>query len=103
MKILFAIILASITPLTFAQKIVVTGKPIELQVNKGNYTFPDTYYDRNKGYHYITLMETERVCFLQANSNLRNVDNIAILIIDNGRTLPWTCYRYDPKYFEKDY
>lgn len=103
MKIIVAIALLFMSVSVFSQKTLITGKPIELEVNQGNYTFPDSYYDRNKGYHYVTFMGTERVCFLKEASNLASLDMVSILIVDNGRTLPWVCYRYNSQYFERDF
>jgi hypothetical protein len=103
MRLIIVVSLLIFSSVVFAEKILITGKPVELEVNKGNYTFPDTYIDRNKGYHYILLMRIERVCFLREISSLENLDKISILIVDDKRTLPWTCYRYNPNFFVKGY
>jgi hypothetical protein len=87
----------------YSERIVITGKPVTLQLHPGYFTFPETYTDRNLGYYFVTISGTNRVCYLAKQPRLSKLDTIQIVIEKNELQLPWTCYQYNRLYFEGDY
>lgn len=87
----------------YSERIVITGKPVTLELHPGYFTFPKTYTDRNMGYYFVTISGTNRVCYLKKQSELSRLDTIQIVIEKNKLQLPWTCYQYNSVYFESDY
>lgn len=82
--------------------IVISGKPVELKVHKGYFSFPESYTLRRE-YHFVTYLDTQRVCFLHQQPELVGLDRVEIMIYDHGKHLRWECYRHDPRYFLVDY
>ena len=103
MKIIGALLLSLLSLNSFAGKILVTGEPLEIEVNRDVYTFPDTYTERNKDLHFLTIMGIERVCFLKQMPQLESLDAISINILEHNRKLPWICYKFDSRFFERDF
>lgn len=87
----------------FSDRILITGKPVVLELHPGYFTFPSDYTDNNMGYHYVTLTGTNRVCYLKAQPELSHLDMVQIVIEEKGLKLPWNCYQFNPNYFEIDY
>lgn len=87
----------------YSEKIVITGKPVTLELHPGYFTFPQTYTDRNMGYYFVTIAGINRVCYLKKQPELSRLDTIQIIIEKNKLQLPWTCYQYNSVYFESDY
>lgn len=91
-----------------ADKIVITGKPVILDVHPGYFTFPTTYTDikmvyNSNGYYYVTVSGVDRVCYLTKKPQLSSLDTIKIVIEKNGLRLPWNCYKYNPSFFSKNF
>jgi hypothetical protein len=84
-------------------KIIITGKPVVLELHPGYFTFPKMYTDSNSGYYYVTISGTNRVCYLRKQPELAKLDTIQIVIEKKGLRLPWNCYQFDPRYFEIDF
>lgn len=90
----------------FSAKFVITGKPVDLELQRGNYIFPEGYSKNfnDSSYHYVRIIGIDRVCFLKEQPALATLDLIKIYITDkqNLRWF-WFCYRFDPYFFEIDY
>lgn len=91
-----------VSAVVFAERMVIHGKPVKLEVHEGFYTFPEEYKNK-KNYHFVILAGIERVCFLTEKPSLSALDMISIIIEHHGLQLQWFCYRYDPYYFEIDF
>lgn len=103
MKVMLAILLSLLSINCLANKILVTGAPIDIEVAQGEYTFPDSYIDDGKTMHFLSIMNIERVCFLGKQTALASLDMITVEIRGKQRKLAWDCYKFDPRYFEKDF
>lgn len=102
--LLFLIFIPGMTSAeTLADKTYILGRPIPLQVHDGFFTFPNSYTDNKKGYHFVTYLGTPRVCYIENRTEFKHLDRVRIVIEDDGRRIIWNCYRYDPKYFEVDF
>jgi hypothetical protein len=86
----------------YCERFVVTGTPIKLEEQPGYYTFPKSYNPR-KPYHYINILNRNRVCFLKEHPQFAKLDKVDILIAEENKKLIWICYAYSSKYFERDY
>jgi hypothetical protein len=85
-----------------ADRFLLTGKPAELISNMGFYSFPSTYIAGN-GYHFVRLLGTDRVCFLNKKPEYSSLNMMQITLSDHGQQLPWNCYVYDSRFFEIDF
>ena len=85
-----------------SNRIVITGKPVSLNVHNGFFSFPDSYTIQ-RSYHFVTYLDTARVCFLHHQLELEGLERVEIIIADQGKEVRWECYKYDPRYFEIDY
>lgn len=97
----FFLVIASLP--AFSEKILITGKPVVLELHPGYFTFPRMYTDRNLGYYFVTITGTNRVCYLRPQPELASLDTIQIVIEKKGLKLPWNCYQYNPRFFETAY
>ena len=102
MRILVTCLLVLCSLSAFSARMVITGRPVELELHRGFYTVPETYIER-KGYFFITFIATPRVCFLQSKPEYSSLDMVQVIIEDQGQQLRWNCYRYDPRFFEIDF
>ena len=82
-----------------ANQFAITGKPVELIGHKGFYSFPSSYVATGSNYHFVTVSNIERVCFLKQMDEFSSLNNQQIIIEDHDQKLPWNCYAFDPKYF----
>jgi hypothetical protein len=103
-----ALFLSVISFQASADKIVITGKPVILDVHPGYFTFPTTYTDikmvfNSNGYYYVTVSGVDRVCYLTKRPQLSSLDTIKIVIEKNGLRLPWNCYKYNRGFFSKNF
>lgn len=101
-RILSLLILCVVTVVVQGKPIVIHGKPVELEVHQGFFTFPEDYKRKND-FHYVIISGVKRVCFLQEKQSLSPLDLITVMIEAHGVTLRWFCYEYDPKFFEVDF
>lgn len=85
-----------------SNRIVITGKPVNLNAHNGFFSFPDSYTIR-RSYHFVTYLDTARVCFLHHQPELEGLERVEIIIDDHGKKMRWECYKHDPRYFEVDY
>lgn len=106
MKVKFALFVAFCMMIqgvtAFSGQILLRGKPVELIVHPGYFTFPTSYTDRNKGYHFITYMNVLRVCYLMKRQDLAELDMVKYNFEDDARHMDWYCYKFDPQYFKTD-
>ncbi len=86
----------------FSNRFLIVGKPIELSFHQGFYSFPASYR-APVGYHFITLNNTNRICYLDKKSQLESLDRLTLVLEEHGNKLQWNCYQYDPNYFEIDF
>ena len=86
----------------YADKIIISGKPTQLEYHPGFFTLPSDYMETN-GYRYITLSNDDRVCFMRPKNELASLDMFSIMIEEKGDQIKWFCYEYDPNFFENDY
>ncbi len=87
----------------FSDKILITGKPVALELHPGYFTFPRMYTDRNLGYYFVTIIGTNRVCYLKPQPELAKLDTIQIVIEKKGLKLPWNCYQFNTNFFQIAY
>lgn len=107
-KSLIALFILMTSLAALADRIVIAGKPVLLDVHPGYFTFPNTYTDiymgfNSKGYYFVTISGINRVCYLTKKPELARLDTIKIVIEKSGLKLPWSCYKYDPRFFEIDF
>jgi hypothetical protein len=98
-----ALFLVLFSMTAFCDRIVISGKPVVLDLHVGYFTFPSSYTDSNLGYHYVSLTGINRVCYLTIQRDLNTLDMVQIVIEENGVKLPWNCYQYNSRFFEMDY
>jgi hypothetical protein len=84
---------------SFANKIVITGKPIVLEQRGNIYYLPSGYTDTNTGYYYVTAGTTNSVCYLEKNPAI-TAESSTLTVDVNGKTVTWNCYAYNPEFFE---
>lgn len=99
MKLLFLLSLAMLSFNAFADKILLTGRPVVLIPAATYYTFPPTYTPTTK-YHFVEIGSDERVCFLNVQPELQALDMLRITIKFEEKKYLWYCYRYNPNYFK---
>jgi len=102
MKIMVSMLLIILSASAFSERIVITGKPIRMEIHRNFYTLPDHYTDR-RGYRFVRVLNTNRVCYLQAKPELASLDMIQVLIEEDGQKLRWDCYKFDSRFFERDF
>ncbi len=88
---------------SWASRIVIQGRPLELILHQGFYKFPNDYVQENRGYHFIEILHVARVCYIHPKTDLGALEMIPIIIEEKGQKLQWYCYRYDQRFFEIDY
>lgn len=103
MKGMIAFVLIAASCNAFADRVLLTGKPVELIVHPGYFTFPSSYTPLIDGYRFVMLMGTRRVCYLRKQPELAVLDTVQYVFEEKGKKLTWTCYQYDPKFFEIDF
>lgn len=97
----FFLITASLP--AFSDRILITGKPVVLELHPGYFTFPRMYTDRNLGYYFVKITGTSRVCYLKPQPELASLDTIQIVIEKKGLKLPWNCYQFNLQFFKFAY
>ncbi|WP_133128289.1 hypothetical protein [Legionella nagasakiensis] len=102
-KIIVSMVLIFFSLSAWSEKIVVHGKPVELQQHLGFFTFPDTYTHYRQGYHFVTFTGADRVCYIQEKPELVSLDMVRIVIEEEGKKINWNCYKFDPRFFEVDF
>jgi hypothetical protein len=101
MKIVTWMCLFFISLSAHAERIIVTGEPVVLQQRDQVYYVPTTYVQQpSVTYMYVTIDGVHRVCFLNANPALVNVEATQINIEAQGKRVLWSCYAYNTTYFE---
>lgn len=103
MRVIIAFLLVVISFGAFADRIVITGKPVVLVPVQSYFAFPKTYTEKNMGYLYVTISNLNRVCYVAQKPELARLNVIEVLIESKGVKIPWQCYKYDPRYFEIDF
>ncbi|KTD36502.1 hypothetical protein Lnau_1486 [Legionella nautarum] len=91
-------ILIVFSPSVFADKILLTGRPVVLFPTMNYYSFPSAYVSSHN-YHFVNVSGDNRVCFINAQPSLKSLDLLRITIAQNNKKFLWYCYRYDPRYF----
>ncbi|KTD24056.1 hypothetical protein [Legionella maceachernii] len=99
---LIYLVLMAISFSCFADKILLTGRPVVLMPEADYYTFPNTYVPSHN-FHFVNVSGDNRVCFLNQQPQLTPLDLLRINIVQNNKKFLWYCYRYDPRYFTVDY
>ena len=94
------LILFSVT--ASSERILITGKPAALELHEGYFALPKTYTAR-MGYYFVTVMNTERVCYLVKKPELAKLDLVQYVLDVDGEKFPWNFYNYDPIFFEIDF
>ncbi|KTD40586.1 hypothetical protein [Legionella parisiensis] len=84
---------------SYAEKIIITGKPIILEKRGDIYYVPNDYESR-KSYYYVIVNGVRQVCYMDKQPELSalNVSTLEVNYI--GSSLTWVCYPLDPNYFE---
>ena len=73
---LFFFLLVSLSFNGFANKILLTGKPVILIPEANYYRFPSTYSPFTN-YHFVNISGDNRVCFLAEQPKLRSLEYAA--------------------------
>ncbi len=96
------IILLVINGQSWANKIIITGKPIDLIPNGLSYSFPrDAIVSHQM--NYVKVGGEERICFVIPPPELASLDVLPLYIDRDNQQLIWYCYRYDVRFFEIDF
>ncbi|MBA2657252.1 MAG: hypothetical protein H0U70_09790 [Tatlockia sp.] len=98
--ILFTFITISFS--SFAEKILLTGRPVILIPELNYYRFPNTYSPFTN-YHFVNISGDNRVCFIKDQPQLDSLDLLRIFIIRDNKKFLWYCYRYNSNFFTIDY
>lgn len=96
------IILLAINCQSWANKIIITGKPIALIPNGLSYSFPRDAVV-NHQMNYVNVSGEERICFIIPHPELTSLDVLPLYIDRDNQQLIWYCYRYDARFFEIDF
>lgn len=91
--------LALFSASAFAEKIIISGKPIILQKQGDLYTVPqDTKLSQT--YQYVNIDGKDRACFLDKRPDFTNLDVVTINVkLGDNSNAAWNCYSLDPTYF----
>lgn len=83
----------------FADKIIVTGEPVELEQSGDTYVVPSTLKPSQEGFYYVKIGGKVNACYLSTQPALVKLtpENVAVKIQDEKVT--WSCYPLDPTYF----
>lgn len=104
MKMFLLILLACLFTLpTWADRIVIQGRPIELIHHDDFFKFPENYVQEERGYHFVEILHIARVCYIHQKNDLSPLEMIPVVIEEEGQKLRWYCYQYKPKFFEIDF
>lgn len=88
----------------YADKILIEGKPAILYPDVSYYNFSKDYSPPANDYLYVQISSENRVCFLENRPDLASLDLLRIRIRgSDDRKFLWYCYRFDPRFFEKNY
>lgn len=96
------ILLFSLSSLSFADRILISGKPLVLRPYGEYYSFPRSYHASVTNYHFVFVGGVYRVCHLNPLP-ISDVDVIHIRIALQNQIFYWNCYAKDPRFFEIDY
>ena len=98
-----SLILMCLSFSAMAHRFLIVGKPTELVAHDGYFTLPDNYVQQRHDYHFVTIANTRRICYLHEVPNLSTLPVLYVIIEEDDYQVQWVCYRYDPKFFELDY
>lgn len=87
----------------FSGKILLKDKAQYLEPNGDYYSFPYDYHRPASDYHFVFVGGTYRVCSLNLQPKLANLDMLNIQIELGEQKFVWYCYIYDPRFFEIDF
>lgn len=96
------LVLIAISISSFADPIVITGRPIMLMPQADYYVFPSNYVPSHN-FHFVNISGDNRVCYLHQLPELNSLDILRVTIVQSNKKYLWYCYRYDPRYFTVDY
>lgn len=99
LKHLLSLFILGISFSTYADKVIITGEPVLLEQHGTLYSLPQSYKPTTS-YYYVTLGGMNRVCYLDRQPTLGNLDMQTIDISSEGKTIQWFCYAYDASIFE---
>ncbi|MDI9817975.1 MULTISPECIES: hypothetical protein [unclassified Legionella] len=97
---LFSLLLILFSPINFANRILLTGKPLLLQPHGEYYSFPRDYQGTIDGYHFVFVGGVYRVCHINRQPQLANLDMLRIHIELGSKRFFWNCYTYDRRFFK---
>ncbi|KTD07750.1 hypothetical protein [Legionella jamestowniensis] len=95
------LIFFSITAIS--QRILLSHKAILLEPHGEYYSFPESYNITASGYHFVFVGGVYRVCHLNPQPRLVNLDMLRVHIELGEQKFWWNCYAYDPRFFEIDF
>lgn len=85
------------SPITLAEKIIITGEPIVIQKQA------DVYVPANvvatQDYYYFTENDTKRVCYKEANPALASIDAGIFSVKLGDEVVKLHCYDFSADYF----
>jgi hypothetical protein len=88
---------------SFADRMTIKGRPVEPILHRHFYKLPTNYYPANTGFHFLSILDVPRICFMQQRRQFAPLDMIYIVLEEGYQKKRWYCYSYDPRYFEIDY
>lgn len=84
----------------FADKIIISGKPVAITQSGTVYMVPTTStYTTSSDYYYVTMGNEQRVCYREAQPSLASIGLMDISLRIGSDTVAVHCYTYSPDYF----
>lgn len=82
----------------FADKVTITGEPVIIEKRGEIYYAPETYKP-TVDYRYVTVDGKQRVCYLEKQPGLVNLDVLFLNLDIGGQKQGWNCYEANPEFF----
>lgn len=82
----------------FAEKITITGEPVVIEKRGEIYYAPESYKP-TANYRFVTVEGKKRVCYLEKQPGLVNLDVLFLNLDIGGEKQSWNCYDANPEYF----
>jgi hypothetical protein len=82
----------------FADKIIIKGEPVTIEKRGNVYFVPDSYQATTE-YYYVSTEGTQRICYKEKQPAL-NIEAFPLDVQLAGKPYTWSCYNYDPTYFQ---
>lgn len=92
-------LLAATAPSFAADKIAITGEPVDLTAEGDYYVLPSDY-KATTNYYYVNVAGNKEVCYAKKQHGmLADVTPNMVKVKMNGKMMTWNCYTYSDTYF----